>query len=207
MDDSRTEWIRSVIAEQAERISRGKERKLRFGGDGSIGSKRPPDIKMVSELSQTISSLKRGSGQDVAISRARAVSDNANIGAYKASVKVLHDLIEEETEVASSRASYESARIRDSETVGRALIDVEDRISSALEVSRSTTNATAKGKSLSTVRDLSVLLRKESCKLLTISGRVQTDIAVSWKRPKRAGVVMTGGFHADDNPFCFGDCL
>jgi hypothetical protein len=87
------------------------------------------------------------------------------------------------------------------------LDELNDKIAEKLEISGSTTNASAKGKSLSEIRDLNVAFRVESSKLLTISGRVQTDIIISLDEIVKPRFEMSGGFHMEDNPFCFGDCF
>jgi hypothetical protein len=207
MVDIRKTWIRSILDEQTERLEKGKERKLRFKQDGSIASTRPPKIQMASELSHIISSRKTEASRDVAIMRARAVSDNSNISNYKKSIKSLQEVVDLETEKNSSLATHESEKIRDSEAITRTLDELNDKIADKLAISESTTNASVKGKTLSELHNLNVLFRVESSKLLTIYGRVQTDILISKKETDKPRFEMSGGFHADDNPFCFGDCL
>jgi hypothetical protein len=207
MVDVRQTWIRSVIDEQTERLAKGKERKIRFKKDGSISSTQPPKIHMASELSHVISSRKNETSRDVAIMRARAVSDNSHISNYKKSIKSLQEVVDLESEMNESLATHESEKVRDSETVNRILDELNEKIAEKLEISGSTTNASAKGKSLSEIRDLNVAFRVESSKLLTISGRVQTDIIISLDEIVKPRFEMSGGFHMEDNPFCFGDCF
>jgi hypothetical protein len=207
MVDARTTWIRAILDEQTDRLSKGKQRKVRFKQDGSISSIRPPLIQMVSELSQNITSRKLELGKDVTIMRARAISDNKYIADYKKSIKSFQEVIDLETEKNASIANHESEKIVDAETVQRTLSDVNEKLVEALDISNSTTNASKKGKSLSNIHDLNVLFRYESSKLLTISGRIQTDIIVSRKDSSAPRIEMSGGFHLEDNPFCFGDCL
>lgn len=202
--EGRLSWIREVVREQEARLSSGKQRKHRVSADGSIGSARPPAVRMITDFAQDANARKRAAAAESTIMKAKAVSDNKYMSRYKDAVKGIHEALEAEAEVGKQvrqHASDRNARMESALLLAR---EKEDKIAEALKTAKTNTNSTAKGKALASVRSLHAERRAALRSLAFEGARRATDVVLA--PPKAEGGSSPPGdpgFHFEDDLFCF----
>ena len=201
--ERRLSWVREVVREQEARLASGKGRKHRLAPDGSIGSARPPALRMITDFARDANAAKRAAAADSTIMKAKAVSDNKYIAKYKDAVKGVQEALEAEAEAGKQARQHASDKNASMEAALRLAREKEAKIAEALKAAKTTTNSTARGKALADVRSLHAERRAALRSLALEGARRATDVVLVLESAKGGSPPGEPGFHAEDDVFCF----